>query len=230
MRWSAASTRLVAWLALGCHVLVASGLPLPVAPRFAGDAGVATARTVKDRSRPFPCMDKPCGCATAEQCFASCCCHSPAERLAWARAHAVEPAVLAALERRVAAPAAASPSCCAATRAEPSCCATSAATPADPEAADVCSDYRSLTADAVSPAEPRAPHADETAGPRVVILRDMLACGGILTAWLACGTALPPPPRVASPTHDAPAGSIALDDVVAPSCSAAPAVPPPRVG
>lgn len=218
-------SRCSVWLALGCHLLVTSGLPLPVAPRLAG--GDAASGAVKDRSRPFPCMDKPCGCATAEQCFAACCCHTPAERLAWARAHAVEPAVLAALERRVAAPVAAATGCCAATRAEPSCCTASAVEHVDLEADDVCSDYRSLAAD---PAPPRTPPTDEADGPRVVVLRDMLACGGMLTAWLACGTALPPPPRVAPPTHDVFVGSIALDDIVAPSCSAAPAAPPPRVG
>ena len=80
-----------------------------------GDALADTRLAAKDRSRPFPCMDKPCGCATAEQCFANCFCHTPAERLAWAKAHGVEPAVLAALEKRLAADAAgakAAGSCC----------------------------------------------------------------------------------------------------------------------
>jgi hypothetical protein len=39
----------------------------------------------------FPCSSCPCGCATAEQCWRSCCCHTLAERMAWAREHGVRP-------------------------------------------------------------------------------------------------------------------------------------------
>ena len=119
--------RATTWLAIAGYAVLASGLPLPMgmlAPR--GDAVTDTRLAAKDRSRPFPCMDKPCGCATAEQCFANCCCHTPAERLAWAKAHSVEPAVLVALERRVAAdaaPTAPAGGCCAAkAKRKPSCC------------------------------------------------------------------------------------------------------------
>ncbi len=198
--------RAVAWLSLCWHILVASGLPLPLAPPTVDAVQGVAHRVGKDRSRPFPCMDRACGCATAEQCFARCCCTSPAERLAWARAHRLDVDVLAALERRV------------------------AADTFDPTAADVCSDYRSLAADPAPRREPEDDDRDATgSGPRVVILRDALACGGIVTAWLACGVALPPPPRVPTPASDAPAGFLAVGDLVASSCSAAPAAPPPRV-
>ncbi len=87
--------RPVRCLAVFGWCLIASGVPLPaIRP---GDERAPT----KDRSRPFPCMDSPCGCGTAEQCFSSCCCHSPAERLAWARAHGGDVEVLLALERLV---------------------------------------------------------------------------------------------------------------------------------
>ena len=137
--------------------------------------------------------------------------------------------MLAALERRVVCDTATPTGCCAAAREEPSCCAAATCESADSETPDACDDYRSLAAAAVPSPEPHAEGVDEASGTRVVILRDMLACGGILTAWLACGAALPPP-RVAPPGHDAPAGALALDDVVAPSVSADPATPPPRVG
>ncbi|MFO0789484.1 MAG: hypothetical protein U0805_08500 [Pirellulales bacterium] len=39
----------------------------------------------------FPCADCACGCATAEQCWRSCCCHTLAERIAWAHEHNVRP-------------------------------------------------------------------------------------------------------------------------------------------
>jgi hypothetical protein len=57
----------------------ATGLPLPAAA------------IAKDLSQPFPCMNNPCGCSSAEQCWRSCCCTTLAERLAWAREHGVEP-------------------------------------------------------------------------------------------------------------------------------------------
>ena len=77
--------RAVAWGMLGLYALVVSGLPLPVALPPAGTAA-ARKLAAKDRSQPFPCMDKACGCDSAERCFTNCCCHTPAETLAWAKA------------------------------------------------------------------------------------------------------------------------------------------------
>lgn len=223
MMLTTSGSRRVAWVALGCHLLVASGLPLPLAiPPDGGGHDAAARLAAKDRSRPFPCMDKACGCASAERCFAGCCCHTPGEQLAWARAHDVEPAVLAALERRVA------------PTATHACRAAKAAQAPSLDGPDVCSAYRSLAAAPVAPhAVTPAPDAGDgptSPAPRQVILRDMLACGGIATAWLACGAALPPPPCVAPPAHDARAGIIAICDEAAPSVFADLSAPPPRVG
>jgi len=44
----------------------------------------------KDRSTPYPCMDRPCGCASAEQCWKSCCCFTNQEKVVWAAKHAVQ--------------------------------------------------------------------------------------------------------------------------------------------
>jgi hypothetical protein len=179
--------RSVAWLAIIGYGLIASGLPVPLAglSPTAPDAAATARLAAKDRSRPFPCMDKPCGCATAEQCFTNCCCHTPAERLAWARARGLEPAVRAALERRAADPAASmaatgccdtqeerccsegEANCCDACQPEPSCCG--AADP-DPEAFEQATGF--------------------------VVLRAMLACGGIVAQWTALGMALPPPETI----------------------------------
>lgn len=228
---SAGLTRLVAWLALGCHVLVASGLPLPLVAPAAGTGGAVVGRAAKDRSRPFPCMDKPCGCATAEQCFANCCCHSPAERLAWARAQRVEAAVLTALERRLAAARPPSAGCCSAGRKKAACGATAAVEPVDPEAPEVCGEYRSFAADPAPEPPPDHETNDEAerepGGVRTVILRDMLACGGILTAWLACVAALPPPVVTCERSAD-PAGAVAWGDEAPFSERSAPDAPPPR--
>ena len=45
----------------------------------------------KDTSQPFPCMNNPCGCETAEQCWRGCCCLTAEQRWAWAEAHGIQP-------------------------------------------------------------------------------------------------------------------------------------------
>lgn len=60
------------------YVLVALDIPLP-------------AYVHKETDQPFPCQDHPCGCQTAEQCWRSCCCFTPEQRWAWARARGIEP-------------------------------------------------------------------------------------------------------------------------------------------
>ena len=177
----------------------------------------------KDRSRPFPCMDSPCGCATAEQCFANCCCHSAAERVAWARSHGVEPAVLAALEHR-AAPGdrAASATCCAAS--SPDCVERQDSCY---EGDDICSDYR------FSAAEPKTAAgggsekvSDASQGGRVISLRAMLACGGVSAGWTAVVVSLPPPPPTVASVNLACLGRIVLADEW-PRAIVSPLDPPP---
>ena len=242
--------RITTWLAILGYTLVASGLPLPLGSISLGivassdlDSSAAKRLAAKDRSQPFPCMDKPCGCATAEQCFTSCCCNTPAETLAWAKAHRVEPAVLAALERRVAGdrPAVAKAtksSCCSskAPVAEESCCTPKPSAHAvveNVEAHELCSDYQSLAATPSTTKEAtteKVPPADEPAEPqsRSVTLRAMLACGGIVAEWFAAGVALPPPRLEVSLVM------LVLDvctprDEAGESLAASPAAPPPRV-
>lgn len=70
----------VAWFVTFSYLVVASGLPVPMATS-----------NEKDRSQPFPCMESQCGCQNAEQCWRSCCCHTVGERLAWASANGVTP-------------------------------------------------------------------------------------------------------------------------------------------
>jgi hypothetical protein len=232
--------RITAWTAILGYVLVASGLPLPLGTVSPVESNSPAAKRLagKDRSKPFPCMDKPCGCASAEQCFSNCCCHTPAERLAWAKAHQVEPAVLVALERRVAtAPSvAAKGSCCTSqpknacckSETKPSCCGAKPGRPIgdDPE---VCRDYRSLAANPEWPADD-ADDGEESrrSSVKVVILRAMLACGGIVAQWSAIGMSLPPPPIVTCDQTAVPMGAVALRDEFSLSKRSAPDVPPPR--
>ena len=176
MRRDTSLRRATIWLATVGYALVASGLPLPLggAPPASPTSAAAKLLVGKDRSHPFPCMDKPCGCATAEQCFSNCCCNTPAELLAWAKANRVEPGLIAVLRRRVAAAAPEAPaatSCCAAKR-----------------QATCCSD-----APAELPQQPAEPAAFEPVSRHTLVLSSMLACGGIVSEWLACGVALPLP-------------------------------------
>jgi hypothetical protein len=235
--------RITTWLAILGYTLVASGLPLPfgmIAPA-APDTPAAKRLAGKDRSRPFPCMDRPCGCATAEQCFTSCCCNTPAETLAWATAHRVEPAVLAALEQRVAsssqlAAKATKSSCCLgkAPAAEESCCTIEQPAAVVAEDGDLCSmdASRTATLSATEEATPNNASPDEEPSrqprSRTVTLRAMLACGGIVAEWFAAGAALPPPRlEVSLVMH-------VLDvctpgDEACESLAVSPAAPPPRV-
>ncbi len=203
--------RRTAWCAVVGYVLVASGLPLPfgAAPLAGGDAAAKRLAT-KDRGRPFPCMGKPCGCATAEQCFTSCCCNTPAQLLVWAKANRIDPAVIAALKRRAAAPV--SETSCCSTAARPACCAEAA------------------TGSCCEPSVPESREPEAAAvSVRTVVLRALLACGGMVAEWLAVGAALPPPPVVACSRAAEPTASLILSDESALSDRLTPEGPPPRV-
>lgn len=225
--------RAVAWAMLALYGLVTSGLPLPVLSPPEGTVAAKVAG--KDRSRPFPCMDKACGCDSAERCFTSCCCHTPAETLAWAKARGLEPAVITALQRRVAvaAPAPAAGGCCAVKQqAKPSCCAASD----DGEAAEdsVCGDSTSLAGEPVSPpssdepAPTDEPTPNDEPGCKVVILRAMLACGGIVAQWAAAGVSLPPPGTVTCEFPSPSIGTVVIRDEQASDRGGPPDLPPPR--
>ena len=251
MHRNAAIHRFVTWFSLTGYVLVASGLPLPLGAVAPGSASPAVEKrlAVKDRSTPYPCMDRPCGCVTAEQCFANCCCNTPAETLAWAKAHKVEPAVIAALQRRAAAPAektTVASSCCSVKK-QTSCCSTPSVPACCDEAESVagsvslagmaiCSDYESLAAMSDERQETEADAAQATEAADIepvslhtVVLKSMLACGGIVSQWLSVGGA-PPPPVVVAVVSAAPLVEAILPGDAVFSCDrAAPDAPPPRV-
>lgn len=73
------SRRWITALALLAYVASVVGYPLPLP---AGDEK-------RNASAPYPCQDHACGCHSAEQCWESCCCYTPAERLAWVRRNGV---------------------------------------------------------------------------------------------------------------------------------------------
>lgn len=227
MAYGQPTSRAVAWLVLVAYGLVVSGVGVPfVEPSPAAGSAAAD----KDRSRPFPCMDKPCGCATAEQCFSSCCCNSPAELLAWAEAHRLDPSTLLVLRSRAAdaGPAPATGSCCSTERGEPSCCSG-----AEPSSGDVCDEYRALAAEPASQATTTTAargHDDaRDAEPvRMISLRAMLACGGILAGWSAATTSLPPPPALRCEPSMPLVAVLVITDDIGLSAHAPSDTPPPR--
>ncbi len=80
--------RCVTGMLLVVYLATMSGIPLP--------AG----HVVRKSGEMYPCANCACGCASAEQCWRSCCCHSLAERIAWARQHGVRPPEFAIAEAR----------------------------------------------------------------------------------------------------------------------------------
>ncbi len=72
-------SKLLVW-SLVASVLFAS-LPIPIAVVSHNDS---------DDQQNFPCRDGKCGCKSAFQCWTSCCCHTPQERLDWAARNKVQ--------------------------------------------------------------------------------------------------------------------------------------------
>jgi hypothetical protein len=71
--------RLVGGSLIAAYVVVAAGIPLPTVSRPAKSGEL------------FPCATSGCSCDSAEKCWRSCCCHTLAERLAWADQNGVTP-------------------------------------------------------------------------------------------------------------------------------------------
>ena len=185
--WRSFRRRLRVGLALVAYLAVAGGVPLPA----------SSAR--KDAGQPFPCMNNPCGCETAEQCWGSCCCLTPEERWAWAEAHGVTPPDYA---ERPAPPGEAEPakhSCCSKEGCHDGCC--------EPEG---------------------KPAATSRPGVRWVVGASALRCRGLATEWATTGAVLPPDvpaawePRPVTGAWVRPAASLASP------LPESPPSPPPR--
>lgn len=67
---------LLVGIAILTFLIDALGVPLPLPPS-------------SKPGPPFPCQNRPCGCASAEECWRHCCCFTPEQRIAWAREHNV---------------------------------------------------------------------------------------------------------------------------------------------
>jgi hypothetical protein len=125
-----------------------------------GGVGIPLVPVVqKDLSEPFPCQGCACACRDADSCWQHCCCHSDAEKLAWAAEHGVRPPAFVLARVRHAA----QQQACSTTRPTASCCES---TPQAPEQSGRDSD---------PPPEPTV---------RLVLLLAQSRCQGF-TAWVS---------------------------------------------
>ena len=123
----------VCWCQVAIILVAVVGLPLPI-PQF------------KDVSNPFPCLDRPCGCKTASDCWDHCCCFNDQQKLAWAAENGVEPPrFLVERVRREANPAGAA--CVAGSAKKPSCCQRKPAKSATASSAETEKRFISLLAE-----------------------------------------------------------------------------------
>ena len=185
------------------YMLAALEIPLPVFVH-------------KNIGQPFPCQDHPCGCQTAEQCWSHCCCFTPEERRAWARAHKVQPPTYA--EKPAEKPtskgwntvklrdrdATATKSCCSAKKEHASCCRTVAKSPE-------------------KPSSPSKGHI------RCTTTMNAWRCQGYSTLWVSIGSVLPVPPRAAWVPDGTPPVYVPLSSIRADKSSSTPLDPPPRL-
>lgn len=179
--------------ALVAYLLAVVGVPLPTARQ-------------KDRSQPFPCMDRPCGCKDAAQCWTSCCCTTPQERLAWARQRGIEPpsalTVLAIVRRGVGEPGGSTQQ-----HSKRSCCAAKAK--------------------AASPHAARSRKSPDT-NRDLVAIGAWRTCHGLGALWSFHGAAIAPAPALSYEFDWSLAGRLGGRAPLADSLAFSPAVPPPR--
>ncbi|QDT53498.1 hypothetical protein Pan44_15200 [Caulifigura coniformis] len=172
--------------------------PLPFALRASG-----TAASDKDLSTPFPCMNRPCGCRSAEECWTSCCCTTKAERIAFVLDHGLEmPAALADAEES---PAPAR-TCCSA-GSEPACC-TSRGDEAD---------------------KPYCERPKKPVRKGLVLLSSALKCKGLTSMLMQFGGAVVPTAPCTPDLVPVAHRLLALTDDLRTGVTLSPPAPPPRI-
>jgi hypothetical protein len=158
---------------LGAYLALILGIPIPHS-------------TSKESGERFPCENCACSCSSASYCWDKCCCHTDAEKLAWAARNHVEPprflvervarAKRSELQKIATLSGAAKRTC--------SCCSRKPSAP-DP----------SVSAKTHAPSDPAAStgtKADRRSLVRVVMLDPALQCLGVRSGLLLCsGTWIP---------------------------------------
>ncbi len=215
-------------------IVTAAGIPLPTGRNLS--AG-------EKSNEQFPCATSSCGCRTAAQCWESCCCHTLAERLAWAKQNGVRPPALAIATARAAGHdlswldqplnkttehcQIATSSCCSGNKpTKTSCCGTKLSHGEKLSH----SDQESLTSAPGRSCCSQPPQNKQTAKSHhsTVIVWQALKCGGKSMTWVAA------PPTIAS--HELREAFIALPTAwiepsgspILNSVSDEPVIPPPE--
>jgi hypothetical protein len=179
-----------------------------------------TVKTVagKDRTVPFPCMDKSCGCRNAEHCFKSCCCSSKAERIAWAKEHHVSEEYMAlaagAEEKPVA-----TKSCCT-NKPTSSCCQPVKKT------ASCC--VKSFKPKQPSEQQPEPSRSKQRPVPGLSMLEAM-KCSGLQVGAFGVPLSLPLSPELPLLLEAPLLGVVAMDTPIFSSPVDTPDGPPPRL-
>jgi hypothetical protein len=198
--------------------VAAVGVPLPTGGK-------------KDRSIPFPCMDRTCGCHDAAGCKAHCCCFSGEEKLAWAAAHDVDPApfvddrTLASLshENRVA------HDCCAGDGVPQEGVAEGfiSADAADcPHGVATCCSKKAAAPKPASLQHDRRHDSDHADG--LLTIAAVRECTGLQPLWTLLDAALPPAEPVGYEFDWLPTGHVVQRDAAVTVLSYSPPTPPPR--
>ncbi|QDU54248.1 hypothetical protein [Aeoliella mucimassa] len=200
--------RFIAALLLTAFAVAAVGVPLDL-PRIAK-------RTIER----YPCENCSCGCDSALVCWTNCCCHTLAERLAWARNEGVRPpefALALAREQRLnVAPWIEEPTVCESTTSSPETCATS--TKSSKPCCCCCQSAETAATEEVADA---AEPCSRTSAWQAA------TCGGTLKWWLCMLKTTPPEIQIAWPAAS-PERLVPLAGSLCSSMSYEPATPPPQ--
>jgi len=179
------------WLVLVAFGVSAVGLPMPTL-------------VLNTTGAAYPCAAHGCGCHSAENCWRNCCCHTPAQRLAWAKRNKVTvPAewLPAPTVATATAPTSAKRSCCQ----QRSCC-----------------EERN--------AQTSAPEANPAPSETLVWYSTIAAsqCQGLGNLWAVVGASLPPPIQISWAAEWPLVTQAATLYQVASGEPAQPPIPPPR--
>lgn len=207
--------------ALAAYLIAALGVPLP-------------SFQAKDRSQPFPCMDRPCGCKSAAACWTSCCCTTSEERLHWAHEHGIQPPseLLAAVSQEAETANQPARACCAQRLPEGDEHAARVGWGAAPRGQSLDSQHEHCasncsTADRDQPIAVTE-HSRDADALDFVVISAMRECQGISPLWSSLSAATPPPAPVSIEFEWRLAGWIVVCSDSASSLHFSPAVPPPR--
>ncbi len=208
--------RFLTVVSLVAYLASVYGYPLPQA-------------ATQDRSVPFPCQDHRCGCVSAEQCWTSCCCYTPAERIAWAQKHdvAIPEQVLVALREQH------SEHDHDASEPGEICRADGHDHDADCQHDSCCGGHEHDAAGAeraCAKCTPRATGTRAETGDNVVWVSAFEArkCRGLSTLWIVTGAAVPLAIESLWEFDWAPAGHVSPAGRSLQSVTSLPTVPPPR--